>query len=875
VAAFVQPEAASGSASDTQQTLIDLLHGLDSDLDLEAVFSRLADVLRGIFDIDRFAVVLRQDDGRLVVTKSLGLSPEYLARVQANIELGAGARALKRGRPKYIEDATRDPAYAPLEDAASHEGFRTVLILPLFAGRVALGYLILYHNDRRAYTEPEILLAQTVAQQAAIALQSRRLLAETESHRAALEREYADRVAEIEAIDDILLRISSSLDPESTLQAVVDAAASLSGAPYSAIFQINPDGSYIGMAAHGLSREALQAMAPARNSGLIGRVVDTRAPVQVDDYLARFPMSEETRQGVLNLGFRGIVAVPLLSATAVEGALYVAKQEAGNFPAGTIALLRRLAAFAQAAVRNSLRYYDVQTERARLQHYLDAVPEGMLVFDRDGFIAAVNQAFVRELRPQVSPVGVLCDALVRNPAEFCERQLVFLHDPSHLVERVVETGWKQIGLLDMHEPDGTFEVHYCPLRSESEEIEGVVATMRDISLPLQLGRERSRSHLLTQLLELSATLNSELSVPSLLERVTEAAIELVDACGGALGLVEGEYIVFRRYRNEGWHDIDARFGRGEGIPGRVWEAGEPYITNDAPSVGLMSPSLRPELEVIRLVDVPLVNREGNVVGALEVHDSPDERDFGRQDAEALQLLAHQAAIALENARFSSEKDAFLSVVSHELKTPVTSIKGFAQLLERKLSPESAAAGGRYLAVMNQQADRLASLINDLLDLSRIQRGQFVFETAPFDYSALVREVVGEMQLLAHGNDVSLHVEPGMCVLGNDDRLRQVLTNLIDNAIKYGPPSGTIHVTVEEQDASVRTCVQDEGPSLSSPEAEQIFKPYFQIRGTGGGSMRGIGLGLFVSRRIIEEHGGQIWLADGDSTTFCFTIPRAG
>jgi signal transduction histidine kinase len=109
-------------------------------------------------------------------------------------------------------------------------------------------------------------------------------------------------------------------------------------------------------------------------------------------------------------------------------------------------------------------------------------------------------------------------------------------------------------------------------------------------------------------------------------------------------------------------------------------------------------------------------------------------------------------------------------------------------------------------------------------------------------------------------------------IGNPDRLRQVLVNLIDNAAKHGPPDSAIRVTVEQKGNEVETFVCDEGPGLPPEEAERIFGPYYQVRQGGRQQAKGLGLGLYVSRQIVEEHGGRIWLDTTDHTSFCFTIP---
>ncbi|HEX6506084.1 MAG TPA: GAF domain-containing sensor histidine kinase, partial [Chloroflexota bacterium] len=564
------------------------------------------------------------------------------------------------------------------------------------------------------------------------------------------------RAAEVEAIDDILLRISSSLDLESTLQSIVDSAATLSGAVTAALYLSGEGDTYHAVASYGIPLEELQRVVLTSTQGLLAQMCDTLEPTQVADFTAEVRTSQEARETVARLQTQATLGVPLVHDGMCVGALYVASTEASPFSPETIRMLGRLGSFAQVAVQNAQRFSNVQAERSRLE----------------------------------------------------------------------------------------------------------------------LEQERARIGLLSQLLDLSVLLNSDLSTETLIERVVEAAMQLVGASAGSLGLVEGDRLVFRRYHlPEGWTDFSVALRLGEGVPGYVWQTREPYTSNDCNADEHVIHTIQQELHFTRLVYVPVFNRAGAVIGTLGVYDPLNNRDFVRQDVEVLSMLAHQAAIAIENAQLNSLKDDFLSIVSHELKTPVTSIKGFAQVLRRRLSPESLEQGERYLDVINAQADRLTGLINDLLDLSRIQTGRFVFEHRPLDYLALLEDVLGELRLVNPGNTITMTAPEAAMIMGNEDRLRQVLVNLVDNAVKHGPPGGAVHVTVESGD-EITTYVCDEGSGLPTAEAERIFNRYYQVRHPTERYSKGLGLGLFISRQIVEEHGGRIWLDSVDHTSFVFTLPRA-
>jgi signal transduction histidine kinase len=748
-------EGISSGGDEQMNLLLQLVQEINSGATLESVFSLVAGALRQVFDIDRFAIVLVEADGSYRLSKSEGLSESYLRFVRDHVHEGSGARALAQRKPLYIRDAPESPEYWPLQDAARAEGFHSVLVWPLFSGSEPLGYLIMYHDVIREYTTAEITLAQAMAQQAALAVQHNRLLAQAEANRIELERRFQRRAAEVQAIDDIVLRISSSLDLESTLQSIIDAAVSLAGANTGALYLLADGSQYRAVAARGVELEQLRPVVLTRDSGLMAEMCRTGEPTVVTDFEAQVRTTAEARKVVASTGTRATLGVPLMEGTACLGALYVATIDNAPFSPEAVHVLRRLGSFAQVAVQNARRFSHVEAERSRLE----------------------------------------------------------------------------------------------------------------------LEQERGRTSLLSHLLDLSVLLNSDLSTQVLIERVVEAAMGLVGAQSGTLGLVEGDRLVFRRFHlPTGWTDFSVRLQPGEGVPGYVWRTREPYVCNDCRSDLHVIHPIQDQLGFERLVYVPIFNRAGALIGTLGAYDPLPERDFAAQDVEVLQMLAHQAAIAIENAQLNGMKDDFLSIVSHELKTPVTSIKGFAQVLQRRLSPESLEHGRRYLDIINAQADRLTALINDLLDLSRIQTGRFAFEIQALNYTALIGDVLEELRLVNPGNLITLVAPENALVLGNDNRLRQVLINLVDNAVKHGPSGKEVHITVEVGE-EVTTYVCDEGHGLPSAEAEPIFSPYYQVRHPSDRYSKGLGLGLYISRQIIEEHGGRIWLDDVDHTSFVFTLDR--
>jgi signal transduction histidine kinase len=227
---------------------------------------------------------------------------------------------------------------------------------------------------------------------------------------------------------------------------------------------------------------------------------------------------------------------------------------------------------------------------------------------------------------------------------------------------------------------------------------------------------------------------------------------------------------------------------------------------------------------------------------------------------------------------SRHKSEFLANMSHELRTPLNAIIGFSQVLRQRLFGEVNAKQEEYLDDILSSGNHLLSLINDVLDLSKVEAGQVELEVAPFSLrEALERSVVMVREGASdRGLHVSLEVAPDVdLVEGDERRLRQVLFNLLSNAVKFTPEGGNVVVASGRVDGEVQVAVTDTGPGIAPEDQERIFEE-FQQTDVGLEQREGTGLGLALSKRLVELHGGRIWVESepGHGSRFVFTLPAA-
>jgi len=399
--------------------------------------------------------------------------------------------------------------------------------------------------------------------------------------------------------------------------------------------------------------------------------------------------------------------------------------------------------------------------------------------------------------------------------------------------------------------------------------------------------------------EVGQAVSSTLDLETVLQTIVSRATQLAEMDGGSIWEYDDAREEFHlhathRVPKELMEVLKATpIRKGEGALGQLAMTAEPVQILDVADERMYKGRLRNAL--IRsgfrsVVAVPLL-REDRLLGALAVNRrSPG--DFEPQVIELLKTFATQSALAIQNARLfreiedkgrelqiaSQHKSEFLANMSHELRTPLNAIIGFSEVLAEKMFGEINDKQAEYLSDILESGRHLLSLINDILDLSKIEAGRMELEPTDFDLLNAIENTLILVRERAQRRAIALErtFDDRLGVIRADERkVKQVLLNLLSNALKFTSEGGRIAVTAALSDGAVEISVADTGVGIAPADQQAVFEEFRQV-GTASKKAEGTGLGLAISRKFIELHGGKIWVKSelGAGSTFCFTLPRS-
>ncbi|MDP8925299.1 MAG: PAS domain-containing protein [Chloroflexota bacterium] len=441
-----------------------------------------------------------------------------------------------------------------------------------------------------------------------------------------------------------------------------------------------------------------------------------------------------------------------------------------------------------------------------------------------------------------------------------------------LLDEVYRTGqpYRAIDrLLPMDLGNGVEETYrsfiYTPLHDGAGNVAGVLVLSQETT-----DRVRAERRLAEALLDAQERARQEAEARAIAERALEAEQE-------ARAYAEFAEIVYRSLF--------------EGVADAVLVASEDarYVDANEAACALLGYT-RDELRSMRPADIVVPSRPWAVVGYGRL--LPDgswqaEVTLRRKDGSLVAVETRARPVRLPTGtvyiginRDISERKAlerlqrdFIAMVTHELRTPLTTLKGYAQMMRRR-----GAYNERSLETMIDQAGRLERLLGDMIDVSILEAGRLELRREPVDVVGEAADAVEQIQALSHDHQVRLVAPDDPLVAWCDrDRLKQVFGNLLSNAVKYSPEGGEIVVRVEDRGNEVQIAVSDRGLGIAPDVLPRLFGRFYRASETAQG-IRGLGLGLYITRSLIEAHGGQIWAESpgpGLGTTVQFTLPYGG
>ena len=440
--------------------------------------------------------------------------------------------------------------------------------------------------------------------------------------------------------------------------------------------------------------------------------------------------------------------------------------------------------------------------------------------------------------------------------------------------------------------------------SQATELSQLKEELRRVSEKLE-SREGELAEALEQQTATSEILrvieSSPTDIQPVLDAVIESAVRLCKAADGLIARIDGDILLPAVAKYGSMSVPEARpLSYGTPVGRAIIDKETVHVHDLKAEVETEFPHSKPRQAIsgVRtLLTTPLLPK-GRAFGAILIRRE-EVRPFSDKQIKLLRTFADQAVIAIENVRLFQEiqeksreletandrlkeldqlKSDFVSNVSHELRTPLTAIKGAVDLLLREVPGPLNENQTHYLSRVRSNTQHLAGLINDLLDLAKIEEGKVELKEVRVSVGGLVHEVMETVKPLAAEKPVLLEVkvpEPSVLVWADRDKITQVLMNLIGNAIKFTPCAGRIGVsTANDRRGWVRVSICDTGPGIPANEHERIFQKFYQVTQDGSQKPKGTGLGLAISKSLVELHGGKIWVEsdEGRGSTFSFTLP---
>jgi PAS domain S-box-containing protein len=623
-------------------------------------------------------------------------------------------------------------------------------------------------------------------------------------------------------------------------------------------------------------------------------------PKITQENLRTFAVNDDHMERLLKLELNSLMLVPLLARGRILGVISLGSTRPGvRYSVDELSLAEELARRAALTIDNARLYNEAQEQRARLQVTLSSIGDGVIAATTTGqitFMNAVAETLTGWKYKETS--HVLLDDVFQIVNETTHAP-----EPSPIALIMQEDNIVKLAdhtlLVAKHGAQIPIDDSGAPIRDDRGETFGIILAFRDIT------EQRNREIALKTALERAQDLYETCHEIG----ITNGPREIVKA------LLTSRYLTHASQSgillfDSPWQETLPEHVESIGtpldnaiLPG--FEPGEPL--SRSPLASLLSrsaaifiediqtePRIAPDARnalieqgVKSLVICPLeINHR--CFGLLVLYFASPQQ-WTHEDYRHIQVFVDQLSVSIDNVRLlaaeaharqeaeqaNAIKLRFLATISHELRTPLTSIKGFATTLLATDVTWDAESQRSFIAIISEEADKLTDLIDQLLDLSRLQAGTLRIQTELCSLSTILGTAMAQLEALTEQHRMVMNVPLDLLPIRADiQRIGSVLVNLVGNAAKYAPPKTTITLTARTQGEFIQVEVADDGPGIESQNRVKVFEAFWQIERPAP-KAKGVGLGLAICKGIITAHGGTIWIADTPiGTTVCFTLPIA-
>ncbi|MGH7331420.1 MAG: GAF domain-containing protein [Candidatus Rokuibacteriota bacterium] len=855
-----------------------------------------------------------------------------------------------------IPDIEQDPRVSEKARALSRAlGAGSFLGVPMMRDGTPIGVIGLAKREPTPFTDKQVALLETFADQAAIAIENVRLFKELEARN----KDLGEALDKQTATSEILRAISGSpTNEQAVFDAIVRSAVRLCNAAAAAVFRVEAGVVYepanFGSSPEGLAATRARYPKPVDMETTPGVAILTRSVFHVSD--TEDPSTiEHVRQTGRLLGVRSVISVPMLREGEAVGALVITRRDPGRFSDAEVELLQTFSDQAVIAIENVRLFKELEARNRDLTQALDqqtATGEILRVIssahtDAQPVFDTIVQSAARLCNAATAAVFRVESGMLYHPANYggapealaaararYPRPVGMDTAPGHAI-----LARSPVQIPDVEDPSAPAPAREAgrmlgfrscvavPMLSIGEAVGAIVVTRRTPGLfsdaqvellktfahqaviaieNVRLFRELeartadlTRSvEQLTALGEVGRAVVSTLDLETVLTTIVARAVELSRLDGGVVfEYDEGAQEFIQRAATEtGGALAEARratrIPKGEGVLGRTAITLEPIQVPDITVAGAYESRLRENLiesGIRAILAVPMV-REGRLIGCLGVTRNRSG-EFPPETIDLLRTFATQSALAIQNARLyreleqksreleaaSRHKSEFLANMSHELRTPLNAIIGFSEVLAERMFGDVNEKQAEYLQDILASGRHLLSLINDILDLSKVEAGHLEVELAPFDLPVAVENALTLIRERASRRGIALDVavDAGVGdVVGDERKIRQILLNLLSNAVKFTPEGGRIGVRATAAEDVITISVSDTGIGIAPEDQATIFEEFRQVGRDDARKQEGTGLGLTLAKKFVELHGGRIWVQSqvGQGSTFAFTLP---